>query len=119
MASVLTQLSGVRGLPESIVVDNGPEFISNFLDVWAYVRGLKLHFIRPGKPVDNAHMESFNGRLRDECLNENWFMSLEHARTVIEQWRIDYNEERPHSSLGDLTPAEFMRREEEKAAGIF
>jgi putative transposase len=119
VAAVLTQLSGFRGLPESIVVDNGPEFISNALDAWAYVRGIKLHFIRPGKPVDNAYMESFNGKLRDECLNENWFMSLDHAREVIEHWRIDYNQERPHSSLNDLTPAEFMRIEEEKIAGVF
>jgi len=118
VAAVLTQISAFRGLPESIVVDNGPEFISNALDAWAYVRGIKLHFIRPGKPVDNAFMESFNGKLRDECLNENWFMSLEHARTVIEDWRIDYNQERPHSSLGDLTPYEFMQLEEEKAVGI-
>jgi len=119
VASVLTQVSGFRGLPESIVVDNGPEFISNALDAWAYVRGIKLHFIRPGKPVDNAFMESFNGKLRDECLNENWFMSLEHARAVVEQWRVDYNQERPHSSLGGLTPEEFMRLQEEKVAGVF
>jgi putative transposase len=118
VAAVLTQISAFRGLPESIVVDNGPEFISNALDAWAYVRGIKLHFIRPGKPVDKAFMESFNGKLRDECLNENWFMSLEHARTVIEDWRIDYNQERPHSALGDMTPYEFMQLEEEKAVGI-
>ncbi len=119
VAAVLTQLSAFRGLPESIVVDNGPEFISNAMDSWAYVRGIRLHFIRPGKPVDNAFMESFNGRLRDECLNENWFMSLDHARAVIENWRIDYNQERPHSSLGDMTPYEFMRLEEAKGAGVF
>jgi len=119
VTAVLTQVSAFRGLPDGIVVDNGPEFISNALDAWAYVRGIKLHFIRPGKPVDNAFMESFNGKLRDECLNENWFMSLEHARTVVEDWRIDYNQKRPHSSLGDMTPYEFMQLEEEKSAGIF
>lgn len=75
---------------------------------------MKLHFIRPGKPVDNAYIESSNGRLRDECLNQNWFMSMEHARRVVEEWRLDYNEERPHSALGYLTPNEFVRLEEEK-----
>jgi putative transposase len=109
VAAVLSRISALKGLPENIVVDNGPEFISNALDAWAHVRGIKLQFIRPGKPVDNAFMESFNGKLRDECLNENWFFSLNHARQVIEKWRIDYNRERPHSSLGDLSPEEFMR----------
>lgn len=78
------------------------------------MRGIKLHFIRPGKPVDNAYIESFNGRLRDECLNLNWFASLEQARRVIQEWRTDYNSARPHSSLGYLTPAEFVIREQEK-----
>lgn len=115
VTAVLNQIVSTRGLPENIVVDNGPEFISNALDEWAYIRGIKLHFIHPGKPVENAYIESFNGRFRDECLNQNWFMSIEHARQVIEEWRIDYNQERPHSSLGDLTPNEFFRLEEEKA----
>ena len=75
---------------------------------------LNSEFIRPGKPVENAYIESFNGRLRDECLNENWFLTLEHARRIIEQWRIDYNTARPHSSLGNLTPEEFIRQETEK-----
>ncbi|KAF0182295.1 MAG: putative transposase, partial [Nitrospirae bacterium] len=109
VAMVLGQVSAFRGLPDRIVIDHGPEFISNALDEWAYARGVKLHFIRPGKPVDNAHIESFNGRLRDECLNQNWFMSMEHARRVVEEWRLDYNEERPHSALGYLTPNEFVR----------
>jgi len=100
---------------DSFRIYYGPEFISNALDEWAYIRGIKLHFIRPGKPVENAYIESFNGRFRDECLNQNWFMSIEYARQVIEEWRIDYNQERPHSSLGDLTPNEFFRLEEEKA----
>ena len=101
-------------MPEHIIVDNGPEFISNAMDAWAYEREIKLHFIRPGKPVDNAFMESFNGKLRDECLNQNWFMSLEHARRVIEEWRIEYNQERPHSSLENLTPNEFRLKQENK-----
>lgn len=110
VAGVLSRISALKGLPQSISVDNGPEFISNAMDAWAYVRGIKMQFNRPGKPVDNAFMESFNGKFRDECLNENWFFSLDHARQVIEEWRIDYNQHRPHSSLGDLSPAEFMRR---------
>jgi len=111
---VLSRIAYIRGLPESIVVDNGPEFIGNALDEWAYQRGIRLHFIRPGKPVENAYIESFNGRLRDECLNQNWFLTLEHAREVIEEWRMDYNQERPHSSLGDLSPEEFVRKKEQK-----
>ena len=107
VVTALSQIASLRGLPENIIVDNGPEFISNVLDAWAYERGVKLHFIRPGKPVDNAFIESFNGRFRDECLNQNWFMSLGHARQVIEQWRVDYNMVRPHSSLDDMTPNEF------------
>ena len=114
VAAILSEIGSVRGLPENIVVDHGPEFISNALDEWAYSREVKLHFIRPGKPVDNAFIESFNARFRDECLNVNWFMSIEHARRVIEAWRIDYNENRPHSSLKDMTPSEFVRQEEEK-----
>lgn len=107
VVTALSQIASMRGLPEHIIVDNGPEFISNVLDAWAYERGIKLHFIRPGKPVDNAYMESFNGKFRDECLNQNWFMSLGHARQVIEEWRVDYNLVRPHSSLDDMTPGEF------------
>ncbi len=105
----LDELSLERGLPEMIVVDNGPEFISNALDRWAYQRGVKLHFIRPGKPIENAFVESFNGKLRDECLNANWFDSLEQARQIIYEWWSDYDERRPHGSLGDLTPAEYER----------
>jgi putative transposase len=114
VARTLTEISQMEGLAEIITVDNGPEFISKALDAWAYQRGVRLAFIRPGKPVENAYIESFNGRFRDECLNENWFMSLEHARQIIEKWRIDYNNERPHSSLGYLTPEEFIRQENEK-----
>lgn len=114
VAEVLSEIGALKGLPERIVIDHGPEFISNALDEWAYRRGIKLHFIRPGKPVDNAFIESFNGRLRDECLNLNWFASMGQAKRVIQEWRIDYNHARPHSSLGNLTPAEFVRLEEEK-----
>ena len=90
-----------------ITVDNGPEFAGKVMDEWAYRRGIKLSFIRPGKPVENAFAESFNGRLRDECLNTNWFMSVRQAREIIETWRQDYNEVRPHSSLKGKTPGEF------------
>ena len=107
VVTALSQIASMRGLPENIIVDNGPEFISNVLDAWAYERGVKLHFIRPGKPVDNAFIESFNGKFRDECLNQNWFMSMGHARQVIEDWRVDYNMVRPHSSLENMTPNEF------------
>ena len=105
--AVLDRLADSRGLPHSITVDNGPEFDSQVLDQWAYRRAVRLSFIRPGKPNENAYIESFNGRFRDECLNEHWFLSLAHARSVIEAWRIEYNTERPHSSLGNRTPEEF------------
>ena len=107
VVAVLDRLADVRGLPLSITVDHGPEFEGRVLDEWAYRRGVKLNFIRPGKPVENAYVESFNGRFRDECLNEHWFLSMAHAREVIERWRIEYNTERPHSSLGDISPEEF------------
>jgi putative transposase len=94
--------------PRSITVDHGTEFHSRALEDWAYRCGVQLDFIRPGKPVENAFIEAFNGRLRDECLNVHQFESLEDARAKIEAWRVDYNERRPHSSLGDLTPREFM-----------
>jgi putative transposase len=96
------------GLPQTIKVDNGSEFISKALDAWAHHHGVKLEFSRPGKPTDNAFIESFNGRLRQECLNQNWFLSLADAREMIENWRQDYNEYRPHSSLGQQTPSEFV-----------
>jgi putative transposase len=104
---VLEQLRELRGLPQVLVTDNGPEFAGQALDVWAYEQGVKLHFIEPGKPVQNAFIESFNGKMRDECLNEHWFTSLGEARETIEVWRRDYNEVRPHSSLGNRTPQEF------------
>lgn len=106
---VLDRLAEVRGLPETIVVDNGPEFAGRTLDEWAYRRGVKLHFIAPGKPVQNAYVESFNGKFRDECLNQHWFTGLDDARQTIEDWRQDYNKTRPHSSLGNVPPEEFAR----------
>lgn len=93
--------------PERIKVDNGSEFISKALDKWAYENNVVLDFSRPGKPTDNAFIESFNGSFRDECLNAHWFLSLNDAREKIEAWRRDYNEFRPHSSLNNLTPQEF------------
>jgi putative transposase len=110
VVQVLERLRETRGLPEVIRTDNGPEFISRAPDEWAYQNGVKLDFIEPGKPTENAFIESFNGRFRDECLNENWFMSLQEARNIIENWRIDYNENRPHGSLGGLTPDEFAKQ---------
>ena len=100
VVEVMTRISSIRGAPRTIRVDNGPEFISKALDRWAYENGVTLDFSRPGKPTDNAFVESFNGRLRDECLNTHWFLSLEDARAKIEAWRRDYNESRPHTSLG-------------------
>jgi putative transposase len=110
VARFLDELAATCGAyPELITVDNGPEFISNALDQWASERGVKLVFSRPGKPVDNAFIESFNGRFRDECLNANWFYSFDEAKNVIERWIKDYNEERPHSALGGLTPIEYEK----------
>jgi putative transposase len=99
-----------------IRVDNGPEFISKALDKWAYENTVTLDFSRPGKPTDNAFIESFNGSFRDECLNVNWFQTLGDARAKIETWRKEYNDFRPHSSLGDLTPRDFARKQARKVA---
>jgi transposase InsO family protein len=107
---VLDQLALTRGLPQVLRTDNGPEFCGRTLLTWAHARGLTLRLIEPGKPNQNAYVESFNGRFRDECLNEHWFTSLAHARTVIDAWRHEYNEERPKKSLGGLTPAAYARQ---------
>lgn len=107
VSHVLERMKRTRGLPEVLTCDNGPEFISHTLDAWAFENRVKLNFIRPGKPTENAYVESFNGRLRDECLNENWFTSLREAQVKIESWRQDYNRQRPHRSLGGLTPEEY------------
>jgi len=107
---VLQRLRIIRcGLPPVIQTDNGPEFTSRALDQWAYECGVRIQFIEPGKPIQNAFIESFNGRLRDECLNQYVFVSLDDARRKIEAWRQDYNQVRPHSALRNLTPEEFAR----------
>jgi putative transposase len=105
VAEVLDEVAESRGKPRRIFLDNGPEFISKALDLWAYQAGVTLDFSRPGKPTDNAYIESFNGSLRDECLNTSWFLSIEDTRDKIESWRKEYNEFRPHSSLGERTPS--------------
>jgi len=107
---VLEELKTRGRKPEAIVIDNGTEFTSQVVDQWAYENQVQLHFITPGRPMENGYMESFNGKFRDECLNENWFVDLADARQKIEEWRCDYNQERPHSALGYLTPAEFAQR---------
>jgi putative transposase len=98
-----------HGKPDRIVLDNGPELTSNAMLAWSEKQNDFLDFIRPGKPIENAICESFNGKFRDECLNENCFLDINHARAIIEDWRDDYNRRRPHSSLGGLTPKEFAR----------
>jgi len=109
VARVLDRVTEERGaVPQVLVLDNGPELTSRALDQWAYKRGVRLHFIDPGKPQQNGFIESFNGKLRDECLNEHWFLSLADARRIVEDWRLDYNQNRPHSSLGNLTPEEYL-----------
>ena len=96
------------GYPRSIRVDQGSEFISRDLDLWAYQKGVVLDFSRPGKPTDNSFIESFNGKFRTECLNTHWFMSLDDARAKMEAWRRDYNEVRPHSAIGNKPPISLM-----------
>lgn len=113
VVATMEHVKVLRGLPKRIQVDNGSEFISRSLDLWAYENGVTLDFSRPGKPTDNPYIESFNGSFRDECLNLNWFLSLEDAREKIEAWRVDYNEFRPHQSLADRTPSEFAAACEE------
>jgi putative transposase len=112
-ADVVEVLEGVCkevGFPATIRVDQGSEFVSRDLDLWAYQRNVTLDFSRPGRPTDNAFIESFNGKLRAECLNAHWFMSLDDARRKCEAWRRDYNEERPHSSIGNKVPIELVNR---------
>lgn len=105
----LERLCEQRGVPTRITVDNGPEFAGKALDAWAYARGVQLHFIEPGKPMQNGSIESCNGRLRDECLNQHWFRSLEDARETIEAWRVDYTDHRPHSALRQQTPTAYAQ----------
>jgi putative transposase len=111
-SSVVEALSRVGKtvcLPASITVDHGTEFTSRALDFWAWENKVQLDFTRPGKPTDNGLCESFNVRLRDECLNTHEFESLEQAKRIIEAWRRDYNDHRPHGSLGKLTPSEYVK----------
>lgn len=109
LVRILDQLAKTRGLPKAIRTDNGKEFCSRALLTWAHALGVQLFLIEPGKPNQNAYIESFNGRFRDECLNEHWFTSMRHAQVVIEAWRREYNEERPKKSLGGLTPAAYAK----------
>lgn len=118
LVRILEQLARTRGLPKAIRTDNGKEFCSRAMLSWAHARGVQLFLIEPGKPNQNAYIESFNGRLRDECLNEHWFTSLKHAQVVIEAWRREYNEERPKRSLGGLTPAAYAKSLTQKSGKL-
>lgn len=109
VTAFLDQRALIHGYPKSIRVDHGPEFTGKHFQQWAEQRRIHIQYTRPGKPMDNGFIESFNGKLRDECLNEHWFLNLKHAQDLIEKWRIEYNEERPHSSLGNKTPYEFVK----------
>ena len=114
LTRILDRLSLSRGLPRVIRTDNGKEFCGKAMLSWAHARGVQLRLIEPGKPNQNAYIESFNGRYRDECLNEHWFTSLPHACVVIEAWRREYNEERPKKALGGMTPCAYAKQLEEK-----
>jgi len=109
VVATLERVCGQIGYPKTIRVDQGSEFISRDMDLWAYQRGVTLDFSRPGKPTDNAFIEAFNGRLRAECLNAHWFLSLADAAEKLEAWRRDYNEQRPHSAIGNNVPAALMK----------
>lgn len=115
---ILDRLVATRGLPQVIRTDNGKEFCGRAMLTWAHTHHVALRLIEPGKPNQNAYIESFNGRLRDECLNEHWFLNLAHARIIIEAWRREYNEERPKKALGGLTPTEYARQLAAKAATV-
>ncbi len=110
VVEVMERLAEAQGLPKIIHCDNGSEFISRAMDAWAHRNGVKLDFSRPGKPTDNGFIVSFNGKLREECLNQQWFSSLEEAKSRIEEWRREYDQERPHRSLQGLSPDEFVAR---------
>jgi transposase InsO family protein len=110
LTRILDRLALTRGLPQVIRTDNGKEFCGRVMVTWAHQRGVTLRLIEPGKPNQNAYIESFNGRFRDECLNEHWFTSLPHARVVIAAWHCEYNEERPKKALGGLTPAAYAKQ---------
>ncbi|MGE3511928.1 MAG: integrase core domain-containing protein [Vicinamibacterales bacterium] len=118
VVDALEALAAHRPLPKSISVDHGTEFTSKALDEWAYRRGVGLAFSRPGKPVENALIESSNGRLRDECLNVSAFESIPHAQAVIVAWRDDYNHRRPHGALGHLTPSEYATQRQKPVSEV-
>lgn len=109
VVDTLQRVTAIYGTPKSIRLDNGPEFISKDLDLWAWSNGVTLDFSRPGKPTDNAFVESFNGKVRAECIDQNWFLSLDDARSKCEAYRREYNEERPHSAIGNKTPMELIK----------
>ena len=111
VAEVLDRIKITRSLPKGIVCDNGSEYVSKAMDQWAYRNQVELKFIQPGKPMQNGFIESFNGRLRDECLNQHWFETLEQAKQIIELWRIEYNTDRPNKALRNRTPEEFAKEQ--------
>jgi putative transposase len=110
VTAALNQVIAERGVPKMLRTDNGPEFTSRHFDHWAHANRINLDFIQPGRPMQNGYIESFNGRLRDECLQVSWFSSIQQARDDIEAWRVDYNKARPHSALGNLAPAQYLAR---------
>jgi len=118
LTRILDGLALTRGLPQVIRTDNGKEFCGRAMLTWAHAHNVTLRLIEPGKPNQNAYIESFNGRLRDECLNVHWFLNLEHAKAIIEAWRREYNEERPKKALGGLTPAQYARQLAGKSATV-
>ena len=109
VVATLERVTAIYGIPKTIRVDNGPEFISKDLDLWAWMNGVTLDFSRPGRPTDSAFVESFNGKVRAECIDQNWFLSLDDARSKCEAYRREYNEERPHSAIGKKTPVAFIQ----------
>lgn len=109
LSRVFDEIKVLRALPRQLLCDNGTEFTSNAFRKWAQENGIEIHYIDKGKPTQNAFVESFNGKFRDECLNEEWFANLSHAKSIIEAWRIDYNSDRPHSGLNGLSPYEFLK----------
>ena len=115
---ILDDLAITRGLPKMIRTDNGKEFCGHAMLTWAHIQNVTLRLIEPGKPNQNAYIESFNGRFRDECLNEHWFLNLAHAQILIEVWRREYNEERPKKALGGLTPAAYARQLAERSGTV-
>jgi putative transposase len=118
LVRILERICAQRGYPQVIRTDNGKEFCGRAMLTWAHQRRIALRLIEPGKPNQNAYVESFNGRLRDECLNEHWFTSLAHARTTIEAWRREYNEERPKRALGGLTPSAYAKQLKQKTVTV-